>query len=146
MHDIGKLVLYHQLPQPSSRILEGVRDGKPQEEMELSVLGYTHADVGAALLQRWNLPASLVVPVRYHHRYADAPEFTRESALIHLGSEVAHLMEQERGAEPPTLAGADEVWSQAGCLPSELEEVMIDVDMHWLQVIEIVAPGSLLLY
>jgi len=146
MHDIGKLVLYHQLPAESTRILEAVRAGKAQEATELAVLGYTHAEVGAALLERWNLPASHVVPVRHHHRYAEAPEFSRESALIHLGSEAAHLMEKERGEKPPELAGADDAWSQAGCSPTELEEVMTDVDMHWLQVIEIVAPGSLLLY
>ena len=146
MHDIGKLVLYHQLPGESTRILEAVKAGQVQEDVELSVLGYTHADVGAALLERWNLPASLAVPVRYHHRYAEAPEFTKESALIYLGSEVAHLMEAERTAEAPVLAHADEAWAQAGCLSSELQEVMIDVDMHWLQVIEIIAPGSLLLY
>jgi HD-like signal output (HDOD) protein len=146
MHDIGKLVLYHQLPAESTRILEGVRAGRPQDEMELSVLGYTHGDVGAALLERWNLPATLHVPVRYHHRFAEAPEFAREAALIHLGSAVAHLMEEERGSRPPALPDADEAWAQSGCPESELEEVMIDVDMHWLQVIEIVAPGSLLLY
>jgi len=146
MHDIGKLVLYHQLPGESTRILESVLAGRAQEEAEMSVLGYTHADVGAALLERWNLPSSLHVPVRHHHRYAEATEFTKESALIYLGSEVAHLMEKERTAESPMLSDADEAWVQAGCLPSELEEVMIDVDMHWLQVIEIVAPGSLLLY
>ncbi len=146
MHDIGKLVLYHQLPAESTRILEAVQAGRPQEATELEVLGYTHADVGAALLERWNLPASLVVPVRYHHRYAEAPEFARESALIHLGSQVAHLMDKERGEEAPVLEGAEDAWSQAGCMASELESVMIDVDMHWLQVIEIVAPGSLLLY
>jgi len=146
MHDIGKLVLYHQLPAESSRVLEAVNAGEVQEEVELSVLGYTHADVGAALLERWNLPASLAVPVRYHHRYAEAPQFAKESALIYLGSEVAHLMEKDRTDEAPRLPDADGAWTQAGCLPSELQEVMIDVDMHWLQVIEIVAPGSLLLY
>ncbi|RPI41095.1 MAG: HDOD domain-containing protein [Betaproteobacteria bacterium] len=146
MHDIGKLVLYHQLPAESGRVLEAVNAGEVQEEVELSVLGYTHADVGAALLERWNLPASLAVPVRYHHRYAEAPQFAKESALIYLGSEVAHLMEKDRTDEAPRLPDADGAWTQAGCLPSELQEVMIDVDMHWLQVIEIVAPGSLLLY
>jgi HD-like signal output (HDOD) protein len=146
MHDIGKLVLYHQVPTVSTRILQAVREGQAQEEVEFALLGFTHADVGAVLLERWNLPSSLTVPVRYHHRYADAPEFTQEAALIHLGSRVADYMEQARSDETPELADADDAWNQAGCPSAELEEVMVDVDMNWLQVIEIVAPGSLLLY
>lgn len=146
MHDIGKLVLYHQVPTVSTRVLEAVREGRIQDEVEFALLGFTHADVGAVLLERWNLPPSLAVPVRYHHRFAEAPEYTQEAALIYLGSRVADYMELKRSDETPVLVDADDAWSQARCSPSELEEVMVDVDMNWLQVIEIVAPGSLLLY
>ncbi len=146
MHDIGKLVLYHQVPTVSTRVLEAVREGQSQDDVEFALLGFTHADVGAVLLERWNLPPSLAVPVRYHHRFAEAPEYTQEAALIHLGSRVADYMELKRSDEVPVLVDADDAWNQARCSPSELEEVMVDVDMNWLQVIEIVAPGSLLLY
>lgn len=147
MHDVGKLVLYHQLPEVAVKILEGVKAGEAQEDMEFALLGYTHAEVGAVLLDHWNLPASLTEPVRYHHRCADAPAFTREAALVHLGSKLSHLMDHDRDPNlRPQLDVAPEVWDQAGCSPDELEEVMVDVDMHWLQVIEIVAPGSMLIY
>jgi len=147
MHDVGQLVLYHQLPAVSTRILEAVKAGQAQEDAELGMLGFTHADIGAVLLSRWNLPPSLTEPVRYHHRFMDAPDFSREAALLYLGSKVSHLMDVERGeGAPDTLEVEPEVWARAGCSPAELGEVMIDVDMHWLQVIEIVAPGSLLLY
>lgn len=146
MHDIGKLVLYHQVPGVSARILEAVAQGHPQEDVEFSLLGFSHADVGAVLLERWNLPASLTVPVRYHHRYAEAPEYLQEAALIHLGSRIADYMELEVDARVGQLPDAEEAWSQAGCSPEELEEVVAEVDMNWLQVIEIVAPGSLMIY
>lgn len=146
MHDVGQLVLYHQLPEISTRILQAVKAGRPQDEVEYEALGFTHAEVGALLLERWNLPSSLTMPVRFHHRYDEATDFAREAALIHIGSRVSHLMEQERSDSPPYLDVAPDAWAQSGCSPDELEEVMIDVDMHWLQVIEIVAPGSMLLY
>jgi HD-like signal output (HDOD) protein len=146
MHDVGQLVLYHQLPEVSTRILQAVKTGRPQDEAEYEALGFTHAEVGALLLERWNLPSALTMPVRFHHRYDEASDFTREAALIHIGSRVSHLMEQERSDKPPYLDVAHDAWTQSGCSPDELEEVMIDVDMHWLQVIEIVAPGSMLIY
>jgi len=147
MHDVGKLVLYHQLPDVAVKVLEAVKAGQQQDEVEFALLGYTHATIGAVLLERWNLPASLTEPVRYHHDFAEAPGFQREAALVHLGSKVSHLMDRDREeGVPPALDVEEAVWTQAGCSAAELEEVMIDVDMHWLQVIEIVAPGSMLLY
>lgn len=146
MHDIGKLVLYHQVPGVSARILEAVAQGHPQEDVESSLLGFSHADVGAVLLERWNLPPSLTVPVRYHHRYTEAPEYLQEAALINLGTRIADYMEVEVDARVGLLPDAEEAWSQAGCSPEELEEVVAEVDMNWLQVIEIVAPGSLMIY
>jgi HD-like signal output (HDOD) protein len=146
MHDVGQLVLYHQLPEASTRILQEVKKGRAQDEAEHEALGFTHAEVGALLLERWNLPASLTMPVRFHHRYDEATDFAKEAALIHIGSRVSDLMEQERSDKPPFLDVEPDAWTQSGCSSDELEEVIIDVDMHWLQVIEIVAPGSMLIY
>jgi HD-like signal output (HDOD) protein len=146
MHDVGQLVLYHQLPEVSTRILQEVKKGRAQDEAEHEALGFTHAEVGALLLERWNLPASLTMPVRFHHRYDEATDFAKEAALIHIGSRVSDLMEQERSDKPPFLDVEPDAWTQSGCSSDELEEVIIDVDMHWLQVIEIVAPGSMLIY
>jgi HD-like signal output (HDOD) protein len=147
MHDVGKLVLYHQLPEVSLRVLQAVQAGRAQDEVEHELLGFTHAEIGAMLLERWNLPASLTMPVRFHHRFDEASEFAKEAALVHIGSRVSHLMEQERSTEEvPYLDVEPEAWAQAGASPNELEEVIVDVDMHWLQVIEIVAPGSIMVY
>ena len=108
MHDIGKLVLYHQVPGVSARILEAVKQGHAQEAVESSLLGFSHADVGAVLLERWSLPASLTVPVRYHHRFADAPEYMQEAALINLGTHIADYMELEVDARVGVLPDAEQ--------------------------------------
>jgi HD-like signal output (HDOD) protein len=146
MHDVGQLVLYHQLPEVSTRVLEAVKTGRAQDEVEHELLGFTHAEVGALLLERWNLPSSITMPVRFHHRHDEATDFAREAALVHIGSRISDMMEQERSDNPPHLDVSPDVWAQSGCSPDELEEVIIDVDMHWLQVIEIVAPGSIMIY
>src|SRR5690606_11305675 len=147
LHDVGQLVLFHQLPEVSTQILQAAQAGRGPGDGEHELLGFTLAELAALLLQRWSLPPSLTLPMRFHHRYDEAPEFGREAALNHLGSQVARMLEQERADDRPACleVGAD-VWSWAGCNPDDLEEVIVDVDMHWLQVIEIVAPGSMLIY
>jgi HD-like signal output (HDOD) protein len=147
MHDVGQLVIYHQLPAESTKILEAMQKGEPREATEFALLGFTHADVGAALLERWNLPASLTQPVRFHHSCVDASEYAKEAALLHLGSRISHLMERELSTDPAQdLDVSPDIWAQAGCSDEDLAEVIVDVGMHWLQVIEIVAPGSMLVY
>ena len=147
MHDVGQLICYHQLPAESTSILEAVQAGEAREQAEQRLLGFTHAELGAALLERWNLPPSITAPVRFHHAYAGATEHAKEAALVHLGSKVSHLMEKEPSDEAVrSLDVPAGVWAQAGCAPDELGEVIVDVAMHWLQVIEIVAPGSMLIY
>jgi len=147
MHDVGQLVLYHQLPDLSTKILEAVRNGAPREISEQEILGFTHADVGAALLERWNLPPSLTEPVRFHHTFDTAVDHTKEAALLYLGSKVSDYMERDPHSDSAEMLDvAPQAWAQAGCLPEELDEVIVDVGMHWLQVIEIVAPGSMLIY
>jgi HD-like signal output (HDOD) protein len=40
-------------------------------EADASVFGITHDDVGAALLEYWNLPSEIVKAVAHHHRLSE---------------------------------------------------------------------------
>jgi len=145
LHDVGQLVILHELPGEATRVLEAVRAGAPRGDVERALLGFTHAEVGAVLLERWNLPASLTAPVRWHHDFEAANEHATEAALVHLGSLVSHFMEtDESTGDAPGIAAPPEVWAQAKCSPDDLAEAIGDVSMHWLRVVEIVAPGSVL--
>lgn len=66
-HDIGILVLWVHLGDPYERILA---EHLNNEEALLSAeirLGATHAEVGAWLLRRWNMPSFMSDAVLYHH-------------------------------------------------------------------------------
>src|SRR5262249_31647876 len=49
MHDIGQLVMYHQLPEISSLVLDAVSQNANREGVERELMGFTHAEVGAEL-------------------------------------------------------------------------------------------------
>lgn len=42
----------------------------PFEEIEQTVFPYTHAELGALVLQKWNLPETLITTVMLHHTFA----------------------------------------------------------------------------
>ena len=37
-------------------------------------------------MRRWRLPARLAVPVIYHHRVAEAPEYRLETSIVHIAN------------------------------------------------------------
>jgi HD-like signal output (HDOD) protein len=69
--DVGLLVLAKIRPEPLRRcIREASNSGRPLFEVELEINGATHADIGAHLLAKWQLPSSIVEAVALHHRPA----------------------------------------------------------------------------
>lgn len=68
LHDVGKLLLGTFVEVDDQPIKELVElDGLTFNEAERMVLGVDHAEVGAHLLEQWNLPKEVVVATRCHH-------------------------------------------------------------------------------
>jgi putative nucleotidyltransferase with HDIG domain len=67
LHDVGKLVLGSFVREELKNIKGIAAKGVPFVVAENMILGTDHAEVGALILARWNLPAEVVNPVRWHH-------------------------------------------------------------------------------
>ncbi len=85
LHDIGKVVLGTFGEVDPGPILELAE----QEQTDLAsaerrVLGIDHAEVGARLLESWNLPAYLAEVVRWHHTPEKDPGQAIVSGLVHV--------------------------------------------------------------
>lgn len=87
LHDIGKLITFSHFPEASARLFDNPdkRDVPWHDEMELSLFGKTHSDIGAYLLNWWGLPFALMEASRYHHTPEDERIVNRELVcIIHL--------------------------------------------------------------
>jgi putative nucleotidyltransferase with HDIG domain len=81
LHDIGKLVLSVSAPGRFAAVVETCkRTGRSENEVEIEMLGVTHAKVGAYLLGLWGLPYPIVEAVAFHHEPFAVPE--RKFGLI----------------------------------------------------------------
>ncbi|HEY0253106.1 MAG TPA: HDOD domain-containing protein [Kofleriaceae bacterium] len=68
LHDIGRLVLAHELDSAYRVVLDAcAASGAPLSEVEAELLGVTHQAVGAHLLGIWALPPDLVEACERHH-------------------------------------------------------------------------------
>lgn len=69
LQNLGRLVLGHTF-QPEFFILNRFAEANPEMQtcaLERHVLGVTHDQIGAWLMETWGLPEELVVAVRHHH-------------------------------------------------------------------------------
>lgn len=81
LQNIGQLVLAVTLPQVYNQVLEQLHEQRLQagsnssidieaieRELELRLIGITHAEVGYEVAKAWRLPENLLLPIRYHHQ------------------------------------------------------------------------------
>ena len=64
LHDLGLLLVAISLPEEFERIKEEARQGTPVESGAAAVLGFDHAELSAAALAHWNIPAPIQEAVR----------------------------------------------------------------------------------
>ena len=98
LHDIGKLLLAGNIPDTYDKIIEQAQRRKaPLPQVELEVLGCTHAEVGACLLGLWGLPLPILEAIAWHHTPAQSEDqdFTLLTAV-----HVADALDHEKKAAP----------------------------------------------
>ncbi|MBA3582705.1 MAG: HDOD domain-containing protein [Gammaproteobacteria bacterium] len=90
LRGVGELVLFRALPDLMSELLSGTCADHPRHELEKNTLGFDHAAVGAALLERWKLPESVTIPVRYYLEPAQITgPYHYHAAILNLGHQTA---------------------------------------------------------
>lgn len=95
LHDVGRLVMIGQAPEHYRALLAESEDtGELLHVVEQRRLGFDHAEVGAALLRRWNLPESLALAVSLHHRPSPRNGACHTGgAIVHVANVIAHAIE-----------------------------------------------------
>lgn len=107
LHDIGSLVLYHQVPDMcSEHLLVAAGDEEVLYEAERETFGFTHADLGARLALDWRLPAVLAEAIGCHHDPENAREARQEASLIHVADRLANCTAEGNFAAVVPGAGA----------------------------------------
>jgi len=148
MHGVGRLVFYVRCPMEYREVLYRVQvNGMNLTDAERMVFGYSHAELGAALLESWRLPEKLYVPVRHQLDPASAPYFEKEVAVVHLASglaaNLAPCLKTEYEAEtylPDTRA--TQSMRLLGLTPAVLKEISLEAQAASLEVLEILHPST----
>jgi HD-like signal output (HDOD) protein len=100
LHDIGKLVLVSEcLDAYSSIMTAAATTRRPASEIELEVLGVTHAQIGGYLIGIWGLPYSIVEAVAAHHLPGALPmgPGLDASAIVYIANALVNEQDERLG-------------------------------------------------
>lgn len=100
LQDVGVVALLQTLgAEYTATIAKANGDHRLFSKIELDTYQIQHADLGAMLAQRWKLPDTLVMPIKYHDRPTAAPaEHSSLCRAVGLGNIAADLL----GSSEPT--------------------------------------------
>jgi HD-like signal output (HDOD) protein len=103
LHDVGSLVLANKMPHMLVTALAMVKErGCEQFEAEESLMGVSHAELGAYLLGVWGIGGPILEAVAHHHRPDRIPHAGLDSAVVVY---LAALLAEELEVHPRDLHG-----------------------------------------
>ena len=124
LHDIGKVVLSTYRKEEFARVLlRALAGDRTFAEAEREVLGFDHAEAGARLLERWNLPSSLVLAVRYHHAPLESPSVSLLPCLVHVADAVCLTLGIGLGLDGLAYTLHPEALAALDLTPEDFEQV-----------------------
>lgn len=87
IHDIGKLVTDQYLHDEFDSIINYISTNHVTfSEAEKEIIGVTHYQIGAKLLQQWHLPKKVTMQIFYHHAPWHDKNFTTGSIIVYLAN------------------------------------------------------------
>ena len=143
LHDIGKLVLITTMGKDYDLLIEKAeQETISMVELESKFLGVNHSEVGAGLIELWNLPESLVSIAKFHHcprEYRSQDKISRWIQLVYLGDIFAHLLESKQNDTKDLIRLYPDFQNNFSLAKSEigqmLEEIKSDIDRIYIDLV-----------
>lgn len=110
--DLGALAMHTALGTAYAAAVGQEPDHGKHLALEQAALGFTHAQAGAALANKWRLPDRYTQTIQHHHNADEADADCRDLVrVVSLGSTIASALTATSGAEHlPILLGRAKLW------------------------------------
>lgn len=130
MHHVGKTALANSHREQYERVMMTVyNEGRSFSEVETEVFGFTHSELGAAVVQQWGLPDSLVLTILHHHSPGKLAELddsvARMCALTTVASQCLSKLGVGRSRPDDSLDLASEpAWAFLDLTDNDVEPIL----------------------
>lgn len=124
LHDIGKIVFWLLPPYHIDALRKhGGTAADDSVEMEKTVLGTSHAEIGSCLLEQWQLPQAIVQAVLSHH--SPEPGFRPTlTETVYIADQCACLRDSKDGGEVLIQKMKPEIIKIMGLKPRDVRAIV----------------------
>ncbi|MEH6503451.1 MAG: HDOD domain-containing protein [Cycloclasticus sp.] len=128
LHDIGRLVLYTKAPDLARAAALLAKTNQVSEvDAEKSTFGFSHADIGGALLEMWKIPESIQSAAYFHHQPELATIHQDETMIVYLANKLAHADTSSEESIFENISPDDSVWTHIDLPYSVITPVAAEV-------------------
>ena len=139
LHDIGRLVMAKAHPDAVAEIDRMASEqGISLVKAEAKHLGVTHIDLGAALMNKWNMPSMLVQCLMKHHSSEHDGARAVDTSIVYLANCLSSYTpsEEEEGDELEEFLSGVANWQQSKCTLEQVQIACQLADEQWLGVMQ----------
>lgn len=127
LHDVGKIIMAHYVQEDFTQILDLVEQKNVSfDSAEKGIVGFTHAELGARVLQKWNFPEDIVDAIEFHHHPKDA-KFAPLAGLVHLGDMATLMLGVGLGSDGLYYPLDECVFDSVGLRREDFEKILSEV-------------------
>ncbi|MBN2417942.1 MAG: HDOD domain-containing protein [Deltaproteobacteria bacterium] len=92
IHDMGKVVIGQYFQEDFLKIIEYIDENHSSfSEAEKAVIGTTHYQIAAKLLNQWNFPKEAIMYILYHHAPWGDKNFESGSIILYLANMITKI-------------------------------------------------------
>lgn len=143
MHNIGTLVIAHEMPEAYAECCARAREAdRPYHEFQRELFGFDYAEVGAELMRQWSLPDALLRPVAMHTRAIVNLDIADQApaAVVQIAATTARAASWDgTDAEPVPDYDPDAI-QHTGMDAESIEQMMSEADEEIAEAISILLP------
>ena len=135
LHDIGKIVEMLFMPEEFSRITDlAETEHTLLVAAEREVLGFTHAQVGQLLTERWNLPVKLGRVIACHHDPEQAGPYMLETSVVHFADILCRALDRGSGGDRQMPGLDTKAWDTLGLQRGDIASLMETLEAEFVDI------------
>jgi putative nucleotidyltransferase with HDIG domain len=121
LHDLGKIILAAAQKEAGILQIFGTEEANREAlRLEMATYGFSHAEIGGRMLERWHFSDQLATSIKYHHDPGAGGGAARFAACISLADAVALCLGGTTAAEPVTSIEAQTAMDILGLAEQQL--------------------------
>jgi len=129
--DIGHLVLYQTVPElAAGAAREAAAAEEALDAAERRVIGCDFAEIGAALMDRWQLPDRFAAAIGTQMMPRLGGAFAADAAALHIARRIAEADAKAEASADTAASVAPEAWSLVGLAPEQLPAIREEAELN----------------